>query len=142
MKTIKTLIYVVLGIVILILGLVFCLANMTPVTLKFYHFETVPIPLWFLVIVSMLAGAVLTVILITLDLYRGARKLSNLKKELKSIEKKFNSLKEEKKALEHEKKCLLEAREEEKDETSPDTESTSEETKSPDPDDRESDVSV
>lgn len=106
MKTIKTLFLVVLGIVILILGLIFSLANMTPVTLKFYHYETVPMPLWFLVIVCVLLGALFTVFLIFLDLYRGARKLSKMKKELKGLEKNLDSLKIENFSLEEERNRL------------------------------------
>lgn len=103
MKTIKTLVLIVIGIVLLILGLIFSLANMTPVTLKFYHFETIAMPLWFLVIMSVLLGAVFTIVLIVLDLYRGSRKLSRVKRELKSLESKYSSLKNDKERIERDK---------------------------------------
>ena len=106
MKTIKTLALVIIGIMVLIIGLIFSLANMTPVTLRFYHFETIAIPLWFLVIISALAGAIFTIFLILLDLYRGFRKLTKLKKDLKSLQKEISNLKCENETLAKQKNSL------------------------------------
>ena len=106
MKTIRTLFLVVLGIIVLIIGLIFSLANMMPVTLKFYHYETISMPLWFLVMISVLSGAFLTVILIFLDLYRGARKISKMKKELRGLERNLSALKQENLLLENDRNNL------------------------------------
>lgn len=93
MKTIKTLLVVVIAIILLIVGLLFSQANSLPVTLKFYHYETLAMPLWFLVIISALAGAVLSVVLVFLDLFRGSRKVSKYKRETKLLTREVNTLK-------------------------------------------------
>ena len=69
---------------LVLMGILFCMSNMTPVTLKFYHFETYPIPISFLVILAMLFGGLLTVIITVLDIYKGSRKLTRLKKDIKT----------------------------------------------------------
>jgi uncharacterized integral membrane protein len=95
MKTVKTLLYVVFAIVALIFGLLFSQANSIPITLKFYHYETLAMPLWFLVVVSALAGAVLTVLLVFFDLFKGSRKISRFKKENKSLQQEITAHKNE-----------------------------------------------
>lgn len=93
MKTIKTLLIVIFAIILLIIGLLFSQANSLPVTLKFYHYETLAMPLWFLVIISALAGAVLSVVLVFFDLFKGSRRVSKYKRDAKMLTREVNSLK-------------------------------------------------
>ena len=90
MRTIRLVVYFVAFLALMALGIMFGIENTQEVTLTFFkflqkHTFTLVSPLWIAVGVSFLAGAILTVLVFSLELMKMHLQIRRFKKQLKQM---------------------------------------------------------